>query len=50
MVRYPVALEPDDDGTVMVTSPIFQRPRRFGENEADALAHANDALATIVDG
>ena len=50
MVRYPVALEPDDNGTVMVTFPDFPEAQTFGENEADALARASDALATIVDG
>ncbi len=50
MVRYPVVLEPDDNGTVMVTFPDFPEAQTFGETEADALAHAGDALATIVDG
>lgn len=50
MVRYPVVLEPDDNGTVMVTFPDFPEAQTFGEGEADALAHASDALATIVDG
>jgi antitoxin HicB len=50
MVRYPVVLEPDDNGTVMVTFPDFPEAQTFGEDEADALARASDALATIVDG
>jgi antitoxin HicB len=50
MVRYPVVLEPDDNGTVMVTFLDFPEAQTFGENEADALARASDALATIVDG
>jgi antitoxin HicB len=50
MVRYPVVLEPDDNGTVMVTFPDFPEAQTFGEDEADALVRANDALATIVDG
>jgi antitoxin HicB len=50
MVSYPVVLEPDDNGTVMVVFPDFPEAHTFGENEADALARANDALATIVDG
>jgi antitoxin HicB len=50
MVRYPVALEPDDNGTVMVTFPDFPEAQTFGEDEADALVRASDALATIVDG
>ena len=50
MVRYPVVFEPDDNGTVMVTFPDFPEAQTFGEDETDALAHANEALATIVDG
>ena len=50
MVRYPVVLQPDDNGTVMVTFPDFPEAQTFGEDEATALAHASDALATIVDG
>lgn len=50
MVRYPVVLEPDDNGTVMVTFPDFPEAQTFGEDEADALSRASDALATIVDG
>jgi len=50
MVRYPVVLEPDDNGTVMVTFPDFPEAQTFGDDEADALVRASDALATIVDG
>ncbi len=50
MVRYPVVLEPDDNGTLLVTFPDFPESATFGDNEADALARASDALATIVDG
>lgn len=50
MVRYPVVLEPDDNGTVLVTFPDFPEAQTFGDDDADALAHASDALATIVDG
>jgi antitoxin HicB len=50
MVRYPVTLRPDDNGTVMVTFPDFAEAQTFGEDEADALVRAADALATIVDG
>ena len=50
MVRYPVVLEPDDNGTLMVTFPDFPEAQTFGEDRDDALARASDALATIVDG
>ena len=50
MIRYPVVLEPDDNGTVMVTFPDFPEAQTFGEDADDALEHASDALATIIDG
>lgn len=50
MVRYAVVLLPDDNGTVMVTFPDFPEAQTFGEDEVEALAHASEALATIVDG
>ena len=49
MVRYPVIFEPDDNGTVLVTFPDFPEAATFGDDEDDALGHAHDALATIVD-
>ncbi len=50
MVRYPVVLEPDDNGTLLVTFPDFPEAQTFGESVDDALARASDALATIVNG
>ena len=50
MVRYPVVLEPDDNGTLMVTFLDFPEAQTFGQDRDDALARASDALATIVDG
>ena len=50
MVRYPVVLQPDDNGTVLVTFPDFPEAQTFGNNREEALAYASDALATIVDG
>lgn len=44
---YPLDLEPDDNNTLLVTSQDFPELTTFGENEADALAHAVDALAVI---
>lgn len=46
---YPVVLERDDNGTVLVTFPDFPDVHTFGEHEDDALAHAVDALATGID-
>ena len=50
MVRYPVVLEPDDNGTLLVTFPDFPEAQTFGNDREEALTHASDALATIVDG
>jgi antitoxin HicB len=49
MVRYPVTLAPDDNGTVLVTFPDFPEAATFGDDEAEALARAVDALETIID-
>ena len=46
---YPVVLERDDNGKILVSFPDFPEVHTFGENEADALAHALDALATGID-
>lgn len=46
MYNYPVNLEPDDNGTILVTFPDLPGAT-FGEDEADALARAADALETI---
>ncbi len=46
---YPVVLERDDNGTVLVSLPDFPEVHTFGETEADALTHAVDALATGID-
>jgi antitoxin HicB len=48
-VDYPVVLERDDNGGILVRFPDFPEVHTFGENEADALAHAVDALATGID-
>ena len=50
MLRYPVVLTPDDNGTLLVTSPDFPELASFGENEADALGHAVDAIETAIQG
>lgn len=45
---YPVRLEKDDNETVLVSFPDFPEAHTFGADRADALAHAADALATII--
>lgn len=47
-MNYPVELIPDDNHTVMVTFIDFPEAVSFGEDEADALANAVDALETII--
>ena len=44
MLEYPVKLEPDDNDTILVTSPDFPELTTFGETEDDALARAMDAF------
>jgi len=42
--RYPVALQPDDNGTVLVGFPDLPWVHTFGSDKADALARAVEAL------
>jgi len=48
MWAYPVELTPDDNDTVMVTFPDLPEVVTFGDDEADALARAVDALETML--
>jgi antitoxin HicB len=41
---YPVILEPDDNGTLLVTCPDLPEVTTWGEDEADALQRAADAI------
>ena len=43
-LRYPVKLEADDNGTVLATCPSLPEVTTFGEDDADALVHAVDAI------
>jgi antitoxin HicB len=49
-MNYRVKLERDDNNTVVVDFPDFPEAHTFGDDEADALRRAQDALATIIDG
>ena len=54
-LTYPIKLEPDDNGTLLVTCPALPEVTTFGEDEADAIEHARDAIeeaitARIADG
>lgn len=47
-MKFPVKLTPDDNDTLLVTSPDFPELTTFGEDRADALLHAVDALETAI--
>ena len=46
---YPVALTPDED-TVLVTFPDIPEAITFGDDEAEALAHAGEAIEAAIGG
>jgi antitoxin HicB len=48
-MEYPVTLKRDDNGTVLVSFPDFPEAHTFGEDEADAVLRARDALSTVID-
>src|SRR5215210_6582521 len=50
ILRYPIKLARDDNGTLLVTAPDFPEVTTFGVDEADALVHAADAIATAIQG
>src|SRR5262249_18412591 len=55
MLRYLIKLEPDDNGTLLVTCPAIPEVTTFGEDRNDALRYAVDAIeeaiaARIADG
>src|ERR1700730_3807861 len=50
MLRYPVKLSPDDNGTILVSAPDLPEVSTFGEDTADALVRAADAIATALQG
>ena len=45
---YQIELEPDDNNTLLVTCKAFPELTTFGSDEADALAHAVDALEEVI--
>src|ERR1700738_2960459 len=50
MLRYPVKLSPDDNGTILVSAPDLPEVSTFGEDTADALVRAADAIAPALQG
>ena len=47
MLEYPIELT-EDDGTVLVTSPDFPELTTFGDDRAEAVARAVDALEEAI--
>ena len=41
---YPLVIEPDDNGTLLVTCPDLPEVTTFGDDHEDALLHAADAI------
>jgi antitoxin HicB len=41
---YPVSLEPDENGTLLVTCPDLPELTTWGEDEGDSLQRASDAI------
>ncbi len=50
MLRYPVKLERDTNGTILVSFPDLPEAHTFGHDRAEALARAADALETALMG
>ncbi len=48
MLAYPIVLTPDDNDTVMATSPDFPELTTYGDDNDDALLHAVDALEEAI--
>lgn len=50
MLRYPISLTPDNNGTTLVGFPDFPEAHTFGETKDEAVTRAVDALETIIEG
>jgi antitoxin HicB len=48
MLRYPVRLEPDTNGTIRVDFPDVPEAHTFGQDNDKALVHAVDALESAL--
>lgn len=46
---YPIRLERDDNGTILVSFPDFPEAHTYGDSREEAIEHAADALATVID-
>jgi antitoxin HicB len=50
MLRYPVILAEDDNGTILATCPDLPEAATFGEDREEALLRAIDAIETAIQG
>jgi len=48
MVKYPIKLRKDSNGTLLATAPDFPEVTTFGEDRDDALSHALDAVEEAI--
>ena len=47
-LTYPIKLEPDDNGTLLITCPALPEVTTFGEDDAEAIEHARDAIEEAI--
>ena len=47
-LTYPIKLEPDDNGSLLVTCPALPEVTTFGEDEAEAIKRARDAIEEAI--
>jgi antitoxin HicB len=50
MLRYGIKLQPDDNGTLLVTCPALPEVTTFGDDRADALVRAVAAIEEAIAG
>ena len=50
MLRYPVILAEDDNGTILAACPDLPEAATFGEDREEALLRAIDAIETAIQG
>jgi len=48
MLAYRIKIEPDDNGTLLVTCPAVPEMTTFGDNEADAMHRAVGAIEEAI--
>ena len=48
MLGYRIKIEPDDNGTLLVTCPVLPEVTTFGDDEADAMRRAVGAIEEAI--